>query len=284
MKVVSVIFFLITMGCCIVISGFTYFLLFEYKILHYPSFAHGDLISYKVKAGYFLALGTLLFFSSRALFLFFNTFQLSTKRHHHLIHGNSKEINELRLKSNPHILYNYLHNTYKLLREDNINIALKYTDAIHSLLTRQLSILNSDIISLDGELNWIKEYLACEKIRLGEFLNYDINVQKQNILQYQIPPFIIQPVVESMLSLDIKSGKQNLSIKIEELPNDKHRGIVVIINSENEKKANLFFKNSFIKNWEKRIALINNLKEVSINYKRNTSNNKNSFEITVVDI
>lgn len=285
MKVVSVLFFLITMGCCIVVSGIIFFLLFECKVLHYPAFAYGDLISYKIKAGYFLTLGTLLFFASRALFLFFNTFQLSTKRYKHLVLGNSKEINELRLKSNPHILYNYLHNSYKLLRDDKTDIALEYSDTFNSLIKKQTIFASSEVISLENELQWLQEYLKCEKIRMHQLLNYQINVQTQEIFQQNIPPYILQPVVEYLLNQNTKFEKPiTIAIDIKHLKNEGKNGSNIYLSCSKEKKEFLSYKTASFTNWEKRVTLINELKQFNITYHKNTSSSHNIFEINILEI
>ena len=64
--------------------------------------------------------------------------------------------------------------------------------------------------TLDKEIDYIKTYLAIQKMRFGERLNYTIRIDRHlDLTQYQILPLLIQPIIENAVSHGLEdTGKE----------------------------------------------------------------------------
>jgi sensor histidine kinase YesM len=95
----------------------------------------------------------------------------------------------------PHFLFNTLSNILSLIDHDTKKGKRMLEDLTQYLRT---SLIQSRKPSnrLADEINMIKTYLDIFKIRMGNRLSYKIEIPN-DILNLQIPPMIIQPLVEN---------------------------------------------------------------------------------------
>jgi two-component system sensor histidine kinase YesM len=72
----------------------------------------------------------------------------------------------------------------------------------------------NEMVSLDGELSMIRDYLAIQKRRFDDRLRFDISVDEE-ILAIRVPKFILQPIVENSLvhGIEGKTGQGRIWIK-----------------------------------------------------------------------
>lgn len=118
--------------------------------------------------------------------------------------SNQQQQMELKLLSNqinPHFLYNTLETIrMKAFTEGNREVA----NAIKLLGKSMRYVLGTTRITattLDKELEYITTYLAIQKLRFAERLDYRIETDPAlNPAQYQILPLLIQPLVENAIS------------------------------------------------------------------------------------
>ena len=55
-------------------------------------------------------------------------------------------------------------------------------------------------ITLKKELDYIETYIAIQKMRFGDRVNFNVQVAENLVLQeHQILPFLIQPVIENAI-------------------------------------------------------------------------------------
>lgn len=117
--------------------------------------------------------------------------------------SNQQQQMELKLLANqinPHFLYNTLETIrMKAFSEGNHEVAT----AIKLLGKSMRYVLNNTkttATTLDKEVDYISTYLAIQKMRFAERLNYTIDVdEKLDLKQYQILPLLIQPIVENAI-------------------------------------------------------------------------------------
>lgn len=123
------------------------------------------------------------------------------------------ELKSLRDQLNPHFLFNSLNNIRALVEIDP-NTAKYAITTLSSLLRNSLQLGKKTFIALIEELQLVKEYLELEKIRFEERLHYDID--NQEVESIQIPPFIIQSMVENAIkhgiSKSASAGKIDISV------------------------------------------------------------------------
>ena len=139
------------------------------------------------------------------------------------------ELNNLKTQLNPHFMFNAL-NGIRALIDENPQLAQDSITRFSSLLRSTLMAGKKELITLQEELAVVKNYLALEGIRYEERLQYEISVEP-NILQYKIPPFIIQTLAENAIKHGISKLPEGGKINITTTEAD---GSVLNISVEND--------------------------------------------------
>lgn len=141
------------------------------------------------------------------------------------------QLRELNLKSellalksqlNPHFLYNVF-NTINASVPKELENTRKMIATLADMFRYQLQASQSDFVTIRDEVNFVNQYLELEKARFENRLKIKINIP-ENILEAQIPPMIIQPLVENAVKHGISSliGGGEVSIEIEKVNNKLH--------------------------------------------------------------
>lgn len=110
------------------------------------------------------------------------------------------ELEALRGKLQPHFLFNTLHNVTALVRTDPVaaeEALLKLGDILRYVLKMKRDD-GADDAPLAEELTFVEQYLAIEKIRLGERLSVQLDVARE-ALACAVPMFTLQPLVENAI-------------------------------------------------------------------------------------
>ncbi|WP_413306339.1 sensor histidine kinase [Bacillus sp. 1P10SD] len=107
------------------------------------------------------------------------------------------EIKALQSQMNPHFLYNTLE-TINMLAITKGN--LEVSDMVSSLgrLLRYTVDNSSKIVTLNEELSFIHSYIAIQRVRMGEELQYDEEVES-SLRDVLIPKLVLQPLVENAI-------------------------------------------------------------------------------------
>jgi sensor histidine kinase YesM len=103
----------------------------------------------------------------------------------------------LRAQLNPHFLFNTLHSLTVLIRASPA-LAEEAVERLGALLRFALRHSGAEEISLGEELDFVRDYLALEALRLGERLRVEIVVDAA-ILGVAVPPLCLQPLVENAI-------------------------------------------------------------------------------------
>lgn len=103
------------------------------------------------------------------------------------------ELEALPAQLHPHFLFNTLHSVMTLVRHD----AKAAEDALEKLAillrhTLASSSQNNDV-TLREEIEFARDYLSLEKIRLGQRLHVTESIQRE-ALDCMLPPFTLQPL------------------------------------------------------------------------------------------
>ena len=127
------------------------------------------------------------------------------------------QLNTLKGQINPHFMFNSLNNIRGLILEN----PEKSRDIITRLSEMlRYSLIKNDIntIALDEEVEMVENFIAISKIQLEDRLKYIQNVS-QDTLKIQIPPMIIQLLIENAVKHGIATLKNGgeivLTTKIE---------------------------------------------------------------------
>ena len=111
--------------------------------------------------------------------------------------ANEIELNRLRAQLNPHFIFNSM-NTIRALVDDNPKQSKENITKLSKILRSTLLTGKKKVITLEQELNLVKDYLDLEHSRFEERLTiiYDI---KPNTYKLSIPPMLLQTLVENSI-------------------------------------------------------------------------------------
>lgn len=124
------------------------------------------------------------------------------------------ELSALKAQLNPHFLYNVF-NTISASVPPEQEKTREMIANLSDLFRYQLRASQSETVPLKDELDFVKQYLDLEKARFENRLRIGINVD-ENLLNRQVPPMILQPLVENAIkhgiSGVIEGGEVAISI------------------------------------------------------------------------
>lgn len=118
----------------------------------------------------------------------------------------------LRGQLSPHFLYNTLDSVNWMLIENEQWEMSQIISNLGDLLRYSLKE-SSETVPLSDELNIIQRYLSICKNRFENRLHYHISV-KDNLNTYQLPRFLLQPVVENAVIHGIEKCSESVNISI----------------------------------------------------------------------
>ena len=123
------------------------------------------------------------------------------------------ELEFLQMQINPHFLYNALDTiSWKALGEGNLDVS-EMIIALAELL--RATIKKESFIPLKEEMSTVRDYLFIQEQRFGDKITVIYQVEKEAD-KYQVPNFILQPLIENAIihGLEPKIGKGSLLIRI----------------------------------------------------------------------
>ena len=124
----------------------------------------------------------------------------------------ASELHALKMQLHPHFLFNTLHGISTLIETDGKG-AQAMIVKLSSLLRIALEHSGSDLIPLQDELKFIREYLDIEQMRFGTRLTVTWAVE-ESTLNSLVPQLILQPLVENAIRHGIASSRDNSWIEI----------------------------------------------------------------------
>ncbi len=122
-------------------------------------------------------------------------------------------VKELELKTikshiNPHFIFNSL-NSIRALVDENPKRARRAITELSNILRSSMQAGKSETVTLERELDIVKDYLALEQMRFEERLKIEFEID-EDTLQQPVPPMMLQTLVENAIkhgiSKQIKGG------------------------------------------------------------------------------
>lgn len=174
----------------------------------YPIFQQVDL-DHKLIMSYFFNLSkyVLVWTLTYHLFQYWERSMLAEKEKYQL-EATVKENAYMNLKNqlNPHFLFNSL-NSIRTLVDADPKLAKTAINQLSGLLRSSLHTGKHKTILLKDELQTVKDYLAIEKIRFDERLNWQFEIEDA-AYDCQVPPMMLQTLVENAVKHGISNLKQ----------------------------------------------------------------------------
>jgi sensor histidine kinase YesM len=162
------------------------------------------------------------------------------------------QLEALKTQIDPHFLFNNF-STLTALIEDDKELALKYLQRLSAVYRYLLTNRNQHIIPLEDELAFINAYFFLYKIRYGEAINLQVDIDKIFYKQ-GIPPLTLQLLIENAVKHNTVSNKEPLQIHI--FTNDNNA--ITVQNNVNVKSLEEPSSKMGLKNIEERYGLLSN--------------------------
>ena len=126
------------------------------------------------------------------------------------------QLQSLRSQMNPHFIFNTIGSISADLEKNSVEKSKALLQSFSSLMRSNLRFAEKDKISLEEEINFLKNYLTLESFRLNQELDFEINYADDLDIDFiEIPSMIIQAYVENAIKHGISplEGKGNIAIK-----------------------------------------------------------------------
>lgn len=120
------------------------------------------------------------------------------------------QLSSLKQQISPHFLFNSLSTLRTIVEDDNSKM---YINKLSNVYRYLLNLNENDLVSVKSELDFTESYLYILKERFEEALQIEINIA-EDVLEKQLPPLVLQLLIENAIKHNVVSIKNPLSIKI----------------------------------------------------------------------
>jgi two-component system, LytTR family, sensor kinase len=120
------------------------------------------------------------------------------------------QISLLKSQINPHFLFNAL-NSISTLIHSSKDQARKVITQLSDIFRYALDSHGDDMVKLSAEIAFIENYIRVQQIRFGDRLQFRKEVDS-SCLNIDIPPMILQPLVENSVKYGIASKEEGGTI------------------------------------------------------------------------
>lgn len=139
-------------------------------------------------------------------------------------------VKELELKTikshiNPHFIFNAL-NSIRALVDENPERARTAITELSNILRSSMQAEKLETSSLEKELDIVKDYLELEHIRFEDRLRVEYDID-EDTLDQQVPPMMLQTLVENAIKHGISKQKNGGLIKIISAFVNNHHELIV---------------------------------------------------------
>ena len=158
----------------------------------------------------YLAVWLLMYHISK--FLYYKS-KADMRQLHTALELQTAQLEILRLQLNPHFLFNALNSIRSLIITDGEQ-ARTATTLLSQLLRHTLNYEKQRFISLQQEAEIVKDYLALEKIRFEERLEYCVDIEPE-LYEITVPPSILLTLAENAIKHGISKLVKGGAIVVE---------------------------------------------------------------------
>ena len=137
------------------------------------------------------------------------------------INQKDAELKHLQLQINPHFFLNSLNIIYNLATAKEYGLIQEMSKSLANYF-RFMFKSNSYFVSFKDEIFHTKNYLHIQQLRFPDALMYHVDIE-EDLLNHQIPPLMIQSLVENSIKHAFKIGDQiDIFIKVWRDKEDKN--------------------------------------------------------------
>lgn len=150
-------------------------------------------------------------------------------------------VKELELKTikshiNPHFIFNSL-NSIRALVDENPERARRAITELSNILRSSMQAEKSETVTLERELDIVRDYLALEQMRFEERLKVQFLID-EDTLQHPVPPMMLQTLVENAIKHGISKQLNGGEVKVIASYKDEHLELLVQNTGQLDKEIN----------------------------------------------
>lgn len=119
-----------------------------------------------------------------------------------------------RSQTSPHFIFNSLMSIQTFLLENKVGIASEYLVDFAKLIRSILQYTRKSFISLDKEIEVLKQYVKLEQLRFSDKFDYEFIVNVEDIDDITIPPMLAQPFIENAILHGLVPAQKKGFLKI----------------------------------------------------------------------
>lgn len=188
---------------------------------------------------YWVSKLVLVLSSGFSFFILFFIWNLIYFMYHYVTKSRKQQLDTLRLESlvkelelqtikahiNPHFIFNSL-NSIRALVDENPQRARRAVTELSNILRSSMQAEKMETVTLEKELNIVKDYLALENMRFEDRLKIEYSIE-EDTLDQPVPPMMLQTLVENAIKHGISKQINGGVVKvISDFKGDYHELVV----------------------------------------------------------
>lgn len=157
---------------------------------------------------------------------------INRRKAKHALEVNKLENKTLRSQLNPHFIFNALASIQKYMNE-HPELAENYLAKFGKLMREVLENSEKDYIALEEEFSMLKKYMDLEKLRVTNGFDYEFIIDETTDAEsIQIPPLLLQPIVENAIWHGVANASSKGKITIRVSSNNEFLTVEIENNSD----------------------------------------------------
>jgi tetratricopeptide (TPR) repeat protein len=145
---------------------------------------------------------SLLIFTSGMIVLLFYKRKKEAEMEHKIMDSRMRAINS---QMNPHFIFNCMHSIQNLVAKQELAMADSCLVRFANLIRKVLDNSSQKEITLEEDIETLKNYVELEKMRLDFPLDFQVRIGEDiPANEIMIPPLLLQPVIENAIIHGIK--------------------------------------------------------------------------------
>ena len=137
------------------------------------------------------------------------------------------QLGALKNQIDPHFTFNIINSVNMVMAKGDLKMAEAYFSKFSSLLREVLGASDQMLVSLATEVSIIEKYMALQKIRFKDKINFNIEYDPSLDLSLPIPRMLIQEQVENAIKHGIMNKKTNGLIELSVTKQDSDYKITI---------------------------------------------------------
>jgi ligand-binding sensor domain-containing protein len=134
------------------------------------------------------------------------------EKHQVEVRINELERRTLAAQMNPHFIFNSLNTLQQLVMDKETENALNYLGDFAKLVRQILTNSRKPVITIQEEIEFLKNYLIVEKVRYNGAFNFEFTIQNNCDELLTLPPMLIQPIVENAIKYGVSTSKNEFPL------------------------------------------------------------------------